>query len=670
MPSIKDSTNPDLSGYTPVAATPTPTPAPANTEQPGKNVYLRCPLPVLYENNPDALRQWPNSQVPQSRLLTPLAPVANAGNISETNNVLVQGGGSGGGSSTVNISPNANNTFNDTYLTTVYSTQVVVTTPQVTPGSSYTGITIMSQSFQLLGFAASSACRVRLYSTAQSQNADLARGLDDPCPAGIVQGLICDVAMDTTPLSWQFADRLGSNGDSPATGNIYCTIENLTNATNAITLTIQYVPLSQGTSPTAPTVSVGNTTISNSMLATWNGVAMLSGAQFTGPIESYNVISGQISAVNIDATGSTTVTDLTASGNITTVDLTITGSLALTNISANDITAVNITSTSSVTANDITASGNISAVDLTATGSVVTNTLSASGTITVNEVITGAVNSPIVNVNAGAGGLQVNGTQISSTALSDASNIPTLSGANVFTQPLTAASITTTNGGSVSVFAGEVKSASITTTNGSSTSVFAGEVQSAQFTQSGSSSNTFNGPVNVVDIVSTGGTTLVTINGFLPPTESSANKTLNHVLIQSASVGTLATFTAAELVSTGISFSVTSAGTSDVFDIDAQMLYKIVSTGGTNANGAFLVCLVDGVIGSQFGFGLDNVFSGLGPSVCNFRGNTTGLTAGAHTITLYYCAMILTGGSTPGPLAPAGFVTFVNATGSSQQISG
>lgn len=216
MPSIKDATE-AAKQFNGEQITPTPPPAvaPTTNEQPGKNPYLRCALPTIWKSDPDALRQFSNPTVPQSRIFTPITPTVS-GNVSETNYLSGGVGGSGGGSSTVNISPNANNTFNDTYLTTVYSTQVVVKTPQVTPGNSYTGIVIMSQSFQLLGFAAGSPCRVRLYSSLGAQNADLARGLDDPCPAGVVQGLICDVAMDTTPLSWQFADRLGSNGDDPA----------------------------------------------------------------------------------------------------------------------------------------------------------------------------------------------------------------------------------------------------------------------------------------------------------------------------------------------------------------------------------------------------------------------------------------------------------------------
>ena len=107
MASIKDSTNQDLSGFSPVTPSPTPAAPPVTNSQPGPNPFLRCPLPVLYENNPDALRQFQvGGSVPANRLLTPLAPVANVGNITETNYFDGGSGGSGGGGSDSNFGAN------------------------------------------------------------------------------------------------------------------------------------------------------------------------------------------------------------------------------------------------------------------------------------------------------------------------------------------------------------------------------------------------------------------------------------------------------------------------------------------------------------------------------------------------------------------------------------
>ena len=149
----------------------------------------------------------------------------------------------------------------------------------------------------------------------------------------------------------------------------------------------------------------------------------------------------------------------------------------------------------------------------------------------------------------------------------------------------------------------------------------------------------------------------------LEPKESGADVTLAHVNTAVAASGTPFTFTLAQLTTTGVAFSVVSKGTSDVFNLTAAMLYNVAA--GTY--GAFLVALVDGAIGSQFGFGIDNIFYGSGPSVCNYTGSVTGLSAGAHTITLYFASMVLTYGN---PFVQsAGGVTNRYARGQIQAIT-
>jgi len=204
---------------------------------------------------------------------------------------------------------------------------------------------------------------------------------------------------------------------------------------------------------------------------------------------------------------------------------------------------------------------------------------------------------------------------------------------------LSAESLTATNSGVVSVFAGPVESASITTTDGSSTSVFAGEVQSAQFTQSGSTSNTFNGPVNMVDIVVTGGSSLVTINGFLPPVESSADATLNHVL--TTPIGqNLPTVPSTSLSAVpGQSWTVTSKGVSDTFNLQAIISWN--SSPATIGTEIAVVALVDGNHALAFGFGIGSLSTATtATQTLNFIGSTTGLAAGSHTISLVFWPVV------------------------------
>jgi hypothetical protein len=77
----------------------------------------------------------------------------------------------------------------------------------------------------------------------QAQLQDAARGLDVPPPAGTLQSLITDVALDTYPYQWNFQNRTGANTEEPQNAFTYVTITNLDATSDVITLTIQYVPL-------------------------------------------------------------------------------------------------------------------------------------------------------------------------------------------------------------------------------------------------------------------------------------------------------------------------------------------------------------------------------------------------------------------------------------------
>ena len=101
----------------------------------------------------------------------------------------------------------------------------------------------MANSFQLLSAAANASCRIELYGTATAQVQDLARAVDVPPPAGTMQNLISDVALDTLPFQWFYQNRIGANADSPQKPTVYITVTNIGAATTAYTLTFQFVRL-------------------------------------------------------------------------------------------------------------------------------------------------------------------------------------------------------------------------------------------------------------------------------------------------------------------------------------------------------------------------------------------------------------------------------------------
>ena len=229
MPSLAESLGQDMSNYVPVESsvkTPTAS-APSVNLEPGLNVFLRCPLPPVWTANPDSQRQfYQSSSVPQFRMFTPPAVPVGSGNTTVTENVS-SSSSSGGGSSSSSIAV----------------LQTSVTTPGIGPGNSFVGSVVLSKSFQLLVVTASAPCRIRLYGTAAAQAADSYRGLDVPPPAGDIQNIISDVALDTSPFHWTFQDRVGASGDSPMTATVYLTVTNLDVTTDVITVTFSYAPI-------------------------------------------------------------------------------------------------------------------------------------------------------------------------------------------------------------------------------------------------------------------------------------------------------------------------------------------------------------------------------------------------------------------------------------------
>ncbi len=196
---------------------------------PGLNVFLRCPLPQVWDAPSDSLRQyWHGNVVPQVRILTPY-PVSPNGGGTTINHVTSIGPTSSGGGSSATA--------------TLAITNISTKTPVINPGASFTGSFTLSKVFQLLSLSSSNPSRIRLYGTATEQAADSFRGLDISPPAGTAQNIICDVALDTAPFLWSFQDRVGSNRDNPATSTIYITVTNLEAISDSFTLTFEYVPV-------------------------------------------------------------------------------------------------------------------------------------------------------------------------------------------------------------------------------------------------------------------------------------------------------------------------------------------------------------------------------------------------------------------------------------------
>lgn len=231
MPSLSQAINTDRSGYVPVTASPQASLPPAADLQPTSNPMIRCPLPPIFEAQPDSLRQfYVGGQVPQTRLLSAVT-------------TAIGGGGSGGNAvvTTTVITPSGGVVPPPP---PIVAQSTAITTTVLAPNQQFVGtLNAVSLSFQLLNITSNVPARITIYGTAFAQTGDLSRGVDQPPPAGTTQGIITDIVLDTAPLSWQFQDRIGSNGEVPQKPEAFVTITNLSGAAVPVTITLQFVPL-------------------------------------------------------------------------------------------------------------------------------------------------------------------------------------------------------------------------------------------------------------------------------------------------------------------------------------------------------------------------------------------------------------------------------------------
>ena len=116
---------------------------------------------------------------------------------------------------------------------------VIVTTGVLANNASVETTAQIPGPFQLLWITVSAFCRVRAYSTAAAQAADLSRpSSQTPTPATST-GIISDAVL-TSSLALGYLDTYGLNGDTPASNTIYLTITNLSGAPAAISINVAY----------------------------------------------------------------------------------------------------------------------------------------------------------------------------------------------------------------------------------------------------------------------------------------------------------------------------------------------------------------------------------------------------------------------------------------------
>lgn len=194
----------------------------------GANPFIRCPLPP-FNSSPDSLRQFEeNGKIPARRVIPLPAVVSAGGSTVINNNTTVTNIGSSTSGSTA---------------ATVIAKTVTFNSPILFPGDAAVASVTLSKVAVLLICGSSDLCEVRIYGDPATQAADIARVTDTAPPFEISPGLVTDVVFDTTPLTWNWQNRVFVNQDSPATTNLYITVINNTLGTVTPSVTITYLPL-------------------------------------------------------------------------------------------------------------------------------------------------------------------------------------------------------------------------------------------------------------------------------------------------------------------------------------------------------------------------------------------------------------------------------------------
>jgi len=131
---------------------------------------------------------------------------------------------------------------------------VTVTTASLANNATGNVLAFMAKSFSLPQVQVSAACRVRLYQTSAQRTIDASRAATSPPAAGTAHGVIFDAVINvlalqasglaqTFPAIWPCSPvAVGTNGDTPASGNIYCAVQNLSGGTAALTVVFTFVP--------------------------------------------------------------------------------------------------------------------------------------------------------------------------------------------------------------------------------------------------------------------------------------------------------------------------------------------------------------------------------------------------------------------------------------------
>ena len=223
---ISDRVGVDTSGYQPIVV---PPPSNAQLEQPllpvrDSKIRFSAPnIPGSFPSSDTLIGYHLGGQIPQYRI--PVPPSQTSGGASTATASIV----SSSSSTTTNNPPIAQTTS--------------ATTSVLSPGGEFQGVIHMAKAFVVLTVTVSIAARVRFYGTNMAQIIDAGRPISQGPGFGTEQNIVGDIVLDTPPVVWQAVDMVGANGDNPQSTAVYITVDNLSNMSTAVTVSVVFVPI-------------------------------------------------------------------------------------------------------------------------------------------------------------------------------------------------------------------------------------------------------------------------------------------------------------------------------------------------------------------------------------------------------------------------------------------
>jgi hypothetical protein len=110
-------------------------------------------------------------------------------------------------------------------------------------GATVTGTLTMAKSFLLLEVVCNYPTRIRLYSSAVAQTADLSRPYTIPINLGTQHGVICELVLSSGSLSWPLSPAAyGSNLDT-GSATIYFTVTNMDIVSRSLSVAFTFLPM-------------------------------------------------------------------------------------------------------------------------------------------------------------------------------------------------------------------------------------------------------------------------------------------------------------------------------------------------------------------------------------------------------------------------------------------